>query len=346
MRPYGPSLPTRHWPLWLRYLGTIVLFGFVLLLQAVWAEAAQFPFLFFFSSIIVSAALFDRGASIIATVLAAGTLALFAWKPELALSSPGVLDWVGWSIFVVVALFTGGLIELLNITLKELQRAIQALGAAEQQKDLLLRESAHRTRNDFTQLIGMIKLEEMAARDHPYLQERLRAIADRIHVFTRLQNRLSRAQETAVVEIQQFIPDLCGDLQSSLAGLRPVKVEARADALPVPEPAAVAVGLIVNELVTNALKHAFPDNRAGKVEVIFLCRETGECTLCVEDDGVGIEGTEASKEPPQGLGQRLVRSLVSQLQGSYDIRPRTAGSGTIATVRFAASEGALRGSAG
>jgi len=181
-----------------------------------------------------------------------------------------------------------------------------------------------------------VKLEELAARDDPYLQERLRAIADRIHVFSRLQNRLARSQETTVVQIEEFFADLCGDLQSSLAGVRPVKVEAHADARLVPEPTAVAVGLIVNELVTNALKHAFPDNRAGKVAVTFRARESGECTLSVEDDGIGIAPAQASAEAQQGLGQKLVHSLVNQLQGIFEIRRRHDGSGTIATVHFPA----------
>ena len=77
MRPYGPPLPTRQWPIWLRYLATIVLFGLVLLLQAVWYEAAQFPFLFFFSNIVLCAVLFNRGAWLLATALAAG-----AWQRQ------------------------------------------------------------------------------------------------------------------------------------------------------------------------------------------------------------------------------------------------------------------------
>jgi two-component sensor histidine kinase len=153
-----------------------------------------------------------------------------------------------------------------------------------------------------------------------------------------LQNRLSRSRGAeVVVEIQEFIADLCRELQGSLAGMRRVTVEAHADARPVHEPEAVAVGLIVNELVTNALKHAFPDNRAGKVEVIFRACDTGECELCVEDDGIGIERAQQSGEVHRGLGQKLIRSLVTQLQGNYEIRPRDDGSGTVAVVRFPAA---------
>src|SRR2546423_7238204 len=218
MRPYGPPLPTRHWPIWLRYLATFVLVGLVLLLQAVWSEAAEFPFLFFFSSIMVSAVLFDRGASFLATALAAGALAFYAARPQYAPSGAMALDWIGWTIFVAVALFSAGCIELLHRTLRDLNRVVQQLALAEEQKDLLLRESAHRTRNDLTQLIGIIKMEQMAARGEPRIQEKLRAIADRVYVFSQLQNRLSRSQDAeVVVEIDKFIADLCADLQSSHA---------------------------------------------------------------------------------------------------------------------------------
>ena len=92
------------------------------------------------------------------------------------------------------------------------------------------------------------------------------------------------------------------------------------------------VGLIANELVTNALKHASPDNCAGSVTVIFKSLD-GECILCVEDDGIGLP---RDAEVRKGLGQKLIRSLVAQLQGSFEICPRTDGRGTIAKIRFPA----------
>jgi two-component sensor histidine kinase len=314
-----------------------VLFAFVLLLQQTWAEAAQFPFLFFFSAMMISAVLFARGSSYVATALAAAVLAFFMFEPRYAHSPEQVVDWVGLAIFVAVALFSGSLIELLHRTLGDLQRANDALAVSENQKDLLLREAAHRVRNDFMQLVGMIRMEQMAARDNPRMQETLQAISDRVHVFARLQSRLARADEMEVVEIREFIADLCGDLHSSMVGVRPVQVEARADGRHVSEPTAVAVGLIVNELVTNALKHAFPDNRAGRVQVLFRARDHDQCLLCVEDDGVGIDESASREEKHRGLGQKLIRALVQQLQGSYDIRARHEGSGTIATVRFPAT---------
>lgn len=333
MRPFRLVLPTRAWPPWLRYFLTFVLFGIALLLESVWLDAAKYPFLFFLCAIIISAALLDRGSSLLGTGLAAGTLALFALRPNYAFAPQGAPDWVAWGIFVFVALTTGALVELLHKAIDELRLVNAALAASEQEKDLLLRESAHRTRNDLARLSGLIHLEIQSAKDDPRLQDRLRRISDRIQVFSRLQNRLSRKNEAAVVEMQDYISDLCRDLHSSLVGVRPITVEARAEARPLAEPSAVVVGLIVNELVTNALKHAFPEERPGRVEVTFVAREA-ECMICVEDDGIGLPKKPVPRTDGQGLGQKLIGSLVDQLQGSYVVRPRRDGSGTVASVRF------------
>ena len=99
------------------------------------------------------------------------------------------------------------------------------------------------------------------------------------------------------------------------------------------------VGLIINELLTNTLKYAFPDQRAGRVRVTFE-REPQAYCLRVSDDGVGmVAGTETAS----GLGQRLVRAMASQLRGSLEIGPGPNASGTCATVRFP-PDGAERGS--
>ena len=103
----------------------------------------------------------------------------------------------------------------------------------------------------------------------------------------------------------------------------------------VPQERAVPVGLIINELLTNALKYAFPDERTGTVSVRFTREAEGFC-LRVTDDGVGM----APDRPADGsgLGQRLVRSMVTQLEGSYAIEPDAGTPGTVATVRFPAAD--------
>ena len=93
------------------------------------------------------------------------------------------------------------------------------------------------------------------------------------------------------------------------------------------------IGLIINELLTNALKYAFLDERSGTVKVRFRREQDAFCLL-VQDDGVGMsfERTPSGS----GLGQRLVRSMVAQLQGTHEITPDQGAPGTVVTVRFPA----------
>jgi two-component system, sensor histidine kinase PdtaS len=91
------------------------------------------------------------------------------------------------------------------------------------------------------------------------------------------------------------------------------------------------MGLVINELLTNALKYAFPGDRPGTVRVTFE-RQGDEFLLTIADNGVGMA---FDGEPRgSGLGQRLVRSMVAQLGGTFAIEPDSAAGGTVATVRF------------
>lgn len=143
--------------------------------------------------------------------------------------------------------------------------------------------------------------------------------------------RLSHADGQVAVDGCAFIHDLCRELQSSLIDGRPVSLDVdldtSADSRPISLARAVPIGLAVNELVTNALKHAFPDGREGTVAV-QLRREGNAFVLGVNDDGVGIPDA----LPGRGLGQRLVRALAAQGGGGIEIASSAAG--THCLVRF------------
>ncbi len=115
---------------------------------------------------------------------------------------------------------------------------------------------------------------------------------------------------------------------------------AEAEAHPLDSERAVQLGLTLNEAVTNALKYAFPEERAGTVRVRFA-REGGEFVLTVADDGIGLpaEGELAGAPPApaprgSGLGTRLLRALAAQLRGSLSRRPGEGGVGTVSELRF------------
>ncbi len=149
------------------------------------------------------------------------------------------------------------------------------------------------------------------------------------------------------MDTKEFIEGLCRDLDRAVSGgeLRPVALIAEAESHTLDAERAVHLGLVLNELVTNALKYAFPDNGAGTVRVRFN-REGESFVLSVSDDGVGLPAHETSAamraagERPlgTGLGTRLLQGLAAQLRGALSRRQGENGVGTLAELRFPVAE--------
>jgi two-component sensor histidine kinase len=114
-------------------------------------------------------------------------------------------------------------------------------------------------------------------------------------------------------------------------GIDPQRIECRVHVEPLREPVdrAIPTGLILNELLSNALRHAFPDNRRGTLWIEGRCRN-GNVDLEVRDDGVGIPvGTDPAR--PKSLGFEIVRILTRQLRGVFEVERQ---SGTLCRVTF------------
>ena len=114
-----------------------------------------------------------------------------------------------------------------------------------------------------------------------------------------------------MIDVQDFLCGLCDDLRSALVGSRPVALLCDVDSHAISHAQAVALGLIANELITNAVKYAFPGDRDGTIRVAFDHCD-GELCLRVEDDGVGMASGSGEGEGNPGTGQRLVRARALQ----------------------------------
>ncbi|MBZ6074879.1 sensor histidine kinase [Microvirga puerhi] len=329
---------TRNWPVWARYLGaTLVIVLTVVLHLSLTNYLPPFPYLLFFPAIVINAVLFNRGTGIYSVFLSAALARFFFIEPVGSFAVADERTNLGLLFFLMIGLVSSAIIEALHGTARHLMDANERLAAAEREKALLLEEAAHRMKNDLATLAASVRLQGHTVTD-PAIQDMFTTTANRIQVLSHVQDRLRPGQgASSIVDIADFINDLCDDLKVSLIGIRPIAIRVKVEHHWLPQERSVPVGIIINELVTNCVKYAFPSDRSGTIAIVFL-RQQDFYELKVSDDGVGIASTARPNAAP-GLGQRLVRSMATQLGGEVTVTPTHDLAGTCAMVRFPAAIG-------
>jgi two-component sensor histidine kinase len=195
---------------------------------------------------------------------------------------------------------------------------------AERYQAELFDELNHRVKNNLTIVSGVLTMQAKASAD-PEVREQLLKAVDRIQSIADLHASLYRGGGRDEVEAQRYLAELCERLSRTLLEGRDVRLDLHAEALALPLDEAVQLGIIVNELVTNAAKHAYPQGDTGVVWIRLGRTEAG-LRLCVSDLGRGLAPDSAS-----GLGMRLVRSLVERAGGELKV---DGGHGTSVEVRL------------
>jgi two-component sensor histidine kinase len=142
-------------------------------------------------------------------------------------------------------------------------------------------------------------------------------------------SRLRAGDRDVSLDSRAFLENLCDELKASLARGRQISIQCQADDLSLSTHQAISVGLVVNELVRNAIKHAFPDDRRGRIRVYFQARKDNQLQLCVEDNGVGFSN---HAQRDSGQGQELVKSLSRELDGHLEFK--TSGEGSSFCLRI------------
>jgi two-component sensor histidine kinase len=229
----------------------------------------------------------------------------------------------------------GSAVEMQNLA-AAMRRMSQATQDALAQKDMLLREVHHRVMNSFAMLTSLIALQARDLAD-PRGRAALEETRNRVAALSLAYRRLHVASAVAAVTMGAYLEGLCDELSKSLLASDDARriVVSAAD-ITVSTQQAIALGLIVTELVTNALKHAFPDDRAGTVSV-SLCSDAAGCTLSVEDDGVGLPAG-FTPETSNGLGMRVVLLLTRQFGGTITVSPQPRGCRFVVTLPAATAE--------
>jgi two-component sensor histidine kinase len=206
----------------------------------------------------------------------------------------------------------------------------ESLREAIQAKDTLLRELQHRVKNNLQMITALIRLEARNQADNEK-GEVFERLAGRINALALLYNALSGEEHDDGVDLGAYLSQVASAVMQAHAA-EGIRLDLKVDTWPVSVNVAMPTGLVVNELLTNALKHAFPGREHGTITLHALVDDTG-CRVTVADDGVGLpEG--AAWPVPGKLGALIVQSLRQNAEAQITVDPGH-GTGVKVAIFFA-----------
>ncbi|TCR68708.1 two-component sensor histidine kinase [Bosea sp. BK604] len=200
--------------------------------------------------------------------------------------------------------------------------------------EALLRDVNHRVGNNLAMVSALLNVQSRQTRE-PAVKDALTQAQSRIQAIAAGQRRLRLDIETDEIDARPYMEDLLAEIGKAAEG-RPIHIELDMDSIRLPGRDAVSFVVIVNELVTNAIKHAFPSNIPGRI-IIGLRQNNGSegpgLSLSVEDDGVGTPLELETK----GLGQTVIASLLRSMRATMAteaVSPDAERPGTRVTLTF------------
>jgi PAS domain S-box-containing protein len=206
--------------------------------------------------------------------------------------------------------------------------AEEKLRASLHEKDVLLKEVHHRVKNNLQVVSSMLSLQSMSQSDSATVCL-FRESQDRVRSMALIHEQLYRAGDLSRIDFGEYADSLTANLLRSYTAGGTIKLNIDVRDILISIDLAIPCGLIVNELVSNALKHAFPDGRTGTVTVAMR-REGTEYVLAVKDDGVYMP-RHVDHRNSGSFGLQLVDTLAGQLEGSISL---DGNGGTAYTIRF------------
>ena len=194
-------------------------------------------------------------------------------------------------------------------------RAEEEIRATLREKEALLQEIHHRVKNNLQVVASLLALQARSVADDS-TRKMFEESHNRIHSMALLHENLYRSSDLSRIAFAGYVQSLANHLFRYYEIDKHVLLKVDVDDIYLNLDAAIPCGLIINELVSNSLKHAFPAGRSGTVRIALHKRPGSQAELEVADDGVGFPGPISSA---QSLGLRLVRMLADQLNGRIEL---------------------------
>lgn len=214
---------------------------------------------------------------------------------------------------------------------QEKVHAEEALRASNERLQTLLHEVNHRVANSLQIVSNMVGMQARLLADGP-ARDALADTERRIQAIAQVHRRLYASDDVQSVAMDEYLAALIAELQETWSSDQaPREIRLTAEPLKLHAEKALSLGVIVNELVSNACKYAYPADASGEIRVDFGRAGERHFRLCVEDDGCGLNGDAAPMGT--GLGSRLVAAMAKSLSSRVDYDP--AHSGVRATLKAA-----------
>jgi PAS domain S-box-containing protein len=209
---------------------------------------------------------------------------------------------------------------------RDLEAVNTRLSALVSEREMLLVEVNHRAKNSLAIAASLLTIQGRRQPD-PAVRALFDEAHDRLNAMARVHDLLSKSEQAQRVDVSVYVADLCGALKPITENDDRIRLEAKMDdGMLVDADTAVPLGIVLTELITNAVKYAFPAPRSGMILVQARRSQPGWIELVVRDDGIGMSSLREGS-----LGYGLVRSLVQQIRGEIDVR---SDAGLTVTISF------------
>lgn len=230
---------------------------------------------------------------------------------------------LGFHTFSAAPVYRGGTLEGFEgfvIDTTERRRYQEALEHSLREKEVLLQEIHHRVKNNLNVVVSLLNLQADRIEDLQDARTALHNSRNRIFSMALVHESLYQSSSLASIDLRSYLDTMITQLFDIYAPEKEIQLDLRIEEGSLHITQAVPCALILNELITNSLLHAYPDTRTGRILISFREDGNGFWELRYEDDGVGLK--EGSEEEKSSLGLQLIRVLSSQLDGTLELTSR------------------------
>jgi two-component sensor histidine kinase len=218
------------------------------------------------------------------------------------------------------------------VDISERKQREQEVQAALREKETLLKEVYHRVKNNLQVVMSLFNLQLRALPDGPARESLLEGAA-RVRAMALVHEKLYQSANLSSIQLGSYVGDLCQQLAAAAAAKpRGIALALELDRVDAGPELAVPLGLLLNELVSNSLKHGFSAGRGGTIHVALRHESPQRARLEVWDDGAGFAEGSTEEGTTRSLGLRLVRTLSRQIDGELTLENR---GGAYASLSFA-----------